>query len=71
MAGVDVQTALGLEPEGHRYLLPDVCLNNGKFLDGVSFEELPKLVEIVPTNGADLRLALEGRRINELPGVAL
>ncbi len=71
MAGVDVQTALGLEPEGHRYLLPDVCLNNGKFLDGVSVEELPKLVEIVPTNGADLRLALEGRRTNELPGVAL
>ncbi len=71
MAGGDVQTALDSEPEGHRYLLPDVCLNNGKFLDGVSVEELPKLVEIVPTNGADLRLALEARRTNESSGPVL
>ena len=61
MAGEDVQSVLGLEPEGHRYLLPDVCLNNGKFLDGVSVEELPKPVEIIPTNGSDLRRALRAR----------
>ena len=71
MAGGDVKTVLGLEPEGHRYLLPDVCLNNGKFLDGVSVEELPKHVEIVPTNGADFRLALDGRKTNEASGVGL
>tara|TARA_B100001123_G_C15263357_1_gene1007453 strand:- start:1500 stop:1895 length:396 start_codon:yes stop_codon:yes gene_type:complete len=59
MVGQDVQEVLRQEPEGHRYLIPDACLNNGKFLDGVSVEELSKPVEIVPTNGVDLRLAIQ------------
>ena len=28
--------SLAAEPEGHRYLLPDVCLSNGRFLDGTA-----------------------------------
>ena len=46
------------EPEGDRYLLPDVCLSRGVFLDGTSPAELPRAVEVVPTNGAALRHAL-------------
>jgi hypothetical protein len=53
---------LAREPEGHRYLLPDVCLSRGVFLDGLSPAELPRPVEIVPTDGAALRAALEATR---------
>ena len=46
------------EPEGHRYLLPDVCLSDGRFLDGTTPADLPRPVEIVPTDGDALRRAL-------------
>ncbi|HAF68096.1 MAG TPA: DUF512 domain-containing protein [Acidimicrobiaceae bacterium] len=59
MVGEDVQRVLELEPEGHRYLLPDVCLNNGRFLDGLRPEDLSKYVEVIPTDGIALRSALE------------
>ena len=45
----------------YRYLLPDVCLSNGVFLDGTSPADLPRPVEIVPTDGHALRAALESR----------
>ena len=60
MVGEDVAAALAEEPEGHRYLLPDVCLSNGVFLDGTSPSALPRPVEIIPTDGASLRSALLG-----------
>ena len=47
------------EPEGHRYLLPDVCLTEGRFLDGTTPDELPRPVEIVATDGVALRAALD------------
>ncbi|HJL99165.1 MAG TPA: DUF512 domain-containing protein, partial [Acidimicrobiales bacterium] len=62
MVGEDVHQVLETEPDGHRYLLPDVCLNNGRFLDGRRPSDLPKHVEIIATNGAALRAALEPRR---------
>ena len=58
MVGADVRRVLSSEPEGHRYLLPDVCLNNGKFLDGLSPDDLTRDVEVVPTDGAALRAEL-------------
>lgn len=61
MVGEDLQRVLAKEPEGHRYLLPDVCLNRGVFLDGVAPEELPRPVEIIPTDGIALKHALEQR----------
>ena len=59
MVGDDLSRVLANEPEGHRYLLPDVCLSNGVFLDGTSPAELPRPVEIVATDGRALRAALE------------
>ena len=59
MVGADLQRVLADEPEGHRYLLPDVCLNRGVFLDGLSPDDLPRPVEIIPTDGIALRQALE------------
>jgi hypothetical protein len=58
MVGEDVARVLAAEPEGHRYLLPDVCLSGGRFLDGTRPEDLPRPVEIVATDGVALREAL-------------
>jgi putative radical SAM enzyme (TIGR03279 family) len=61
LTGVDIARALDRQPVGHRYLLPDVCLSEGRFLDGMTPAELPRSVEIVPTDGLSLRQALEAR----------
>jgi putative radical SAM enzyme (TIGR03279 family) len=58
LTGADVGRVLEEQPAGHRYLLPDVCLSEGRFLDGVAVGELPRRVEVVPTDGRSLRLAL-------------
>jgi hypothetical protein len=58
MVGEDVARVLADQPTGHRYLLPDVCLSNGRFLDGMQPEDLPRAVEVVATDGASLREAL-------------
>ncbi|MBI4884964.1 MAG: DUF512 domain-containing protein, partial [Actinobacteria bacterium] len=60
MVGADVARALAAEPAGHRYLLPDVCLSEGRFLDGTTIDDLPRTVEVVPTDGIALRTALLG-----------
>jgi putative radical SAM enzyme (TIGR03279 family) len=58
MVGEDLARTLAAEPVGHRYLLPDVCLSGGRFLDGTTPADLPRPVEVVPTDGAALRRAL-------------
>jgi hypothetical protein len=58
MVGADLSTVLAGEPEGHRYLLPDVCLSDGRFLDGTTPAGLPRPVEVVRTDGIALRRAL-------------
>ena len=59
MVGEDIARALADEPEGHRYLLPDVCLSEGRFLDGLTPFDLPRPVEVIATDGVALRRALE------------
>jgi NifB/MoaA-like Fe-S oxidoreductase len=60
ITGHDVSDLLANQPAGHRYLLPDVCLSDdGRFLDGVTVDELPRPVEVIATDGAALRKALE------------
>ena len=61
LTGPDLTRVLADEPPGHRYLLPDVCLSQGRFLDGSTPEELPRPVEVVATDGIALRAALEDR----------
>jgi NifB/MoaA-like Fe-S oxidoreductase len=58
LVGADIARVLRDEPSGHRYLLPDVCLSSGRFLDGTSPAELPHPVEVVATDGKALRDAL-------------
>src|SRR6185295_16373104 len=55
MVGDDLQRVLAAEPSGHRYLLPDVCLSEGRFLDGTTLDDLPRAVEVIATDGISLR----------------
>jgi NifB/MoaA-like Fe-S oxidoreductase len=59
LVGEDVSRTLETEPAGHRYLLPDVCLSGGRFLDGRTVGDLPRPVEVLRTDGFALRAALE------------
>jgi putative radical SAM enzyme (TIGR03279 family) len=59
MVGEDLARVLAEQPAGHRYLLPDVCLTQGRFLDGSTPADLPRPVEVVPTDGRALRAALD------------
>lgn len=61
MTGSDVAAALSDRSARRRYLLPDVCLSNGRFLDGVRVSELPRPVEVVATDGRSLLQALGQR----------
>ena len=61
MVGADLARVLTDQPPGHRYLLPDVCLTQGRFLDGTGPGELPLPVEVVPADGHALRAALGAR----------
>ncbi|MGA2836023.1 MAG: DUF512 domain-containing protein [Acidimicrobiales bacterium] len=61
LTGTDLTAVLAGEPEGHRYLLPDSCLSEGRFLDDLTLADLPRAVEVVATDGLSLRRALEGR----------
>ena len=58
----DVKGAIEAHGRENVYLLPDVCLNRGVFLDGGTIEELASAfeVEVVATDGASLRRRLEG-----------
>jgi NifB/MoaA-like Fe-S oxidoreductase len=60
LTGEDIARALSSAPRGTRYLLPDACLNEGRFLDGLTLADLPRSVEVVPTDGHSLRAALDG-----------
>ncbi len=58
MTGPDVARALTDQPRGDRYLLPDVVLSEGRFLDDSTPADLPLAVEVVPTDGAALVAAV-------------
>ena len=58
LTGHDLIRALEREPEDHRYLLPDACLSDGRFLDGKVLADLPRHVEVVASDGRSLREAL-------------
>jgi NifB/MoaA-like Fe-S oxidoreductase len=61
LTGEDVSGVLAGAQADRRYLLPDVCLSGGRFLDGLGLEDLPRSVEVVPADGAALRAVLRPR----------
>jgi putative radical SAM enzyme (TIGR03279 family) len=66
LTGRDLADALAHVPESTTCLVPDVCLSEGRFLDGMTLEELPGRVVAVRTTGQDLRRALESARVTQM-----
>ena len=60
----DIHRVLTKDNGTHIYLIPDVCLNDGKFLDGGSINDLHREfdVEVLPTSGSSLRDRLESAK---------
>jgi putative radical SAM enzyme (TIGR03279 family) len=58
LTGADLSRALASVPARERVLLPDVVLSADRFLDGATLADLPRAVEVVPTDGASLVRAL-------------
>ena len=69
LAGADVAAELADQPEGDRYLLPDVVLSRGRFLDGETVAALPRAVEVVATDGASLVRAVTSQAEIRRPGL--
>jgi NifB/MoaA-like Fe-S oxidoreductase len=65
LTGADVADALAAEPEPEpesnavRYLLPDVALSRGRFLDDTTVAQLPRTVEVIAADGGALVRALQ------------
>jgi NifB/MoaA-like Fe-S oxidoreductase len=59
MVGADIAREITAHPEIDEFLLPDVCLSEGRFLDGSTLAGLGANVTVVPTDGASLRRILE------------
>lgn len=58
LTGTDVAAAMDRYDGPARWLLPDVVLTNGVFLDDIPLADLPASVEVIPTSGAALLEAL-------------
>jgi len=66
MTGHDLQRTLAEVPASTTCLLPDVCLSEGRFIDGLGLEDLPRSVRVVRTTGQDLRSVLDASRPRRL-----
>jgi putative radical SAM enzyme (TIGR03279 family) len=66
LTGEDVARALTLVPAADRCLIPDACLHEGRFLDGLTLADLPRDVEVIPTDGSSFRRALDGTSFHPL-----
>lgn len=59
MVGQDIAREIASHPDINEFLLPDVCLSEGRFLDGSTLADLGASVTVVPTDGASLRRILD------------
>jgi len=59
MVGQDIAREIASHPDINEFLLPDVCLSEGRFLDGSTLADLGANVTVVPTDGASLRRILD------------
>jgi putative radical SAM enzyme (TIGR03279 family) len=69
MTGLDLRDALKDVDASTLCLVPDVCISEGRFLDGLTLDDLPHSVMTVPTTGHELRSTLEGLRSRGLSRV--
>jgi putative radical SAM enzyme (TIGR03279 family) len=66
ITGLDLQVALEDVAPSRLCLVPDVCLSEGRFLDGLALEDLSRPVTPVTTTGHDLRRVLESARARRM-----
>jgi putative radical SAM enzyme (TIGR03279 family) len=66
LTGQDLIKALEVIPHSTVLLLPDVCLSEGRFLDGLTLDDLTHRVITIRTTGHDLRSSLESVRAKGL-----
>jgi len=59
MVGQDLVREISAHPDIDEFLLPDVCLSEGRFLDGATLADLPANVTVVRSDGASLRRILD------------
>jgi putative radical SAM enzyme (TIGR03279 family) len=57
----DIERHLQTLPNNRMYLLPDVCLNEGRFLDGKTIQDLQSVrhVKVIPSSGGALRAQID------------
>ncbi len=67
LTGADLARVLPTIDADATCLVPDVCLTEGRFLDGTTLSDLPRSVTPVRTTGRDLRAALDARRAVAVP----
>jgi NifB/MoaA-like Fe-S oxidoreductase len=66
LTGQDLINAFVYVPAETVVLVPDVCLSEGRFLDGLGLEDLGRPVMVVTTTGQDLRATLDAVRAKGL-----
>ena len=66
LTGFDIARTMQTLPIDATLLLPDVCLSEDRFLDGLGLADLPRPVTTVTTSGNDLRETLERVRPRRL-----
>jgi putative radical SAM enzyme (TIGR03279 family) len=59
LTGQDLKAALKDVSSSTVLLLPDVCLSEGRFLDGLTLQDVDHRITTVPTTGRDLRDTLQ------------
>jgi putative radical SAM enzyme (TIGR03279 family) len=64
LCGGDVAAVIERAGGGATYLLPDACLTNGRFLDGMALSDLDADVRTVATDGSSLRRELEALTVH-------
>ena len=60
MTGSDINRELRLVSDDEQVFVPDVCLSAGRFLDGMTLDDLIRDILVVPTDGHALRRIVEG-----------
>jgi putative radical SAM enzyme (TIGR03279 family) len=68
LTGSDIEMAIRTHGGLGRYVIPDVCLHEDRFLDGMVVTDLPGWVEVVEASGGALRDLLESSR--QMTGVS-
>lgn len=62
LTGSDINRELSQIDDDVNVVIPDVCLNEGRFLDGTLLDELRRPVTVIETSGSALRNLLDSMR---------